>query len=86
MFLVGYADADWAGDLDACKSTFRYVFLLNNGAISWRSKKQTCTALSAMKVEFFCLFNNSTRSRMVEKDYAKLGNIQGWLWANNSFQ
>ena len=26
--------------------------MLNNGAISWRSKKQTCIALSTMEVEF----------------------------------
>ena len=49
---MGYSDADWAGNLDECKSTSGYTFLLNNGAISWRSKKQTCIALSTMEVEF----------------------------------
>jgi Reverse transcriptase (RNA-dependent DNA polymerase) len=28
--LMGYADADWRGNLDERKSTFGYVFLLNN--------------------------------------------------------
>ncbi|XP_038978292.1 secreted RxLR effector protein 161-like [Phoenix dactylifera] len=50
--LSGYSDADWSGDLDERKSTSGYVFLLNNGAISWRSKKQICTALSTMEAEF----------------------------------
>jgi len=50
--LVGYSDADWGGDLDERKSTSGYVFLLNNGTISWSSKKQTCIALSTMEAEF----------------------------------
>jgi hypothetical protein len=31
---MGYADADWEGDLDERKTTSGYVFLLNNGVIS----------------------------------------------------
>jgi hypothetical protein len=50
--LQGYTDADWAGDLDERKSTSAYVFLLNNGAISWRSKKQGMIALSTMEAEY----------------------------------
>jgi hypothetical protein len=50
--LEGYTDADWAGDMDERKSTSGYVFLLNGCAISWRSKKQTCVALSTMEAEF----------------------------------
>ncbi|XP_022149979.1 riboflavin biosynthesis protein PYRR, chloroplastic-like [Momordica charantia] len=53
--LEGYSDADWGGDMDERKSTSGYVFLLNNGAISWSSKKQTCIALSTMEVEFVAL-------------------------------
>ena len=37
--VVGYCDADYAGDIDSRKSTTGYVFLLNGGAISWNSKK-----------------------------------------------
>ena len=49
---MGYSDVDWAGDLDEHKSTSGYIFLLNNGVISWKSKKQTCIALSTMETEF----------------------------------
>ena len=52
MHLIGYSDADWGGDLDERKSTSGYAFLLNNGAISWSSKKQSCIALSTMDAEY----------------------------------
>ena len=52
LCLRGYTDADYGGDLDECISTSGYVFLLDNGAISWRSKKQTCIALSTMEAKF----------------------------------
>ncbi|KAK9098657.1 hypothetical protein Syun_025702 [Stephania yunnanensis] len=52
LHLVGYTDVDWGGDLDERKSTSGYVFLLNNGVISWSSKKQSCIALSTMEAEF----------------------------------
>ena len=50
--LQGYTDADWAGDLDERKSTSAFVFVLNGGAISWRSKKQEMIALSTMEAEY----------------------------------
>jgi hypothetical protein len=49
---MGYADADWGGDLDERKSTSGYVFLLNSGVISWSSKKHSCISLSIMEAEF----------------------------------
>lgn len=55
VHLVGYTDADWAGDADERKSTSGYVFLLGDTSISWYSKKQTCVALSTMEAEFVAL-------------------------------
>ena len=52
LHMIGYNDADWGSDLDECKSTSGYAFLLNNGAIIWSSKKQPCIALSTMEVEY----------------------------------
>ena len=53
--LVGYSDADWAGDLDDRISTSGYVFKLSEAPISWRSKKQTCVALSTAEAEYMAL-------------------------------
>jgi hydrogenase maturation factor len=49
--LYGFADSDYAGDKDAAKSTSGYIFFLNGGAISWRSKKQSVTAQSTAEAE-----------------------------------
>ena len=40
--MVGYADADWAGNL----------FLIAGGPISWLSKKQATVALSTSEAEY----------------------------------
>ena len=37
--LMAYTDSNYVGDVDDRKSTFGYVFLLNEGAVSWSSKK-----------------------------------------------
>ena len=52
---VGFSDADWGGDLDDRKSTSGYLFKLSGAAISWRSKKQTCVALSTAEAEYMAL-------------------------------
>jgi len=55
LHLKGYIDANYGGDLDDQKSTSAYVVLLNIGAVSWSSKKQSCAALSTIEVEIVAL-------------------------------
>ena len=43
---VRYSDSDWKGDLDDRKSTCGYFFQIGGGPVSWRSKNQSCVALS----------------------------------------
>ena len=54
---VGYSasDADWAEDLVSRKSTSGYVFLQGGAAITWKSSKQSCVALSTAKAEYVAL-------------------------------
>ena len=53
--LTGYSDADWAGDINDRKSTSGYIFQIGGAAVSWRSKKQTCVALSTAESEYMAL-------------------------------
>jgi len=53
--LVGFSDADWAGDQDDRRSTTGNVFLLGGGAVSWLSKKQSTVALSTAEAEYVAL-------------------------------
>ena len=55
MQLKGYTDDDWGENLDERKHTSGFTFLLNNGAISWSSKKQSYITLSTMETEFIAL-------------------------------
>lgn len=50
--VIGYTDADYAGDLDGCKSTSGNIFFYKGDPIAWSSSKQTCVALSTTESEF----------------------------------
>ena len=50
--VTGFSDADWGGCQVSGRSTSGNVFLVSGGAVSWRSKKQTCVALSTCESEY----------------------------------
>ena len=54
--VIGYSNSDFIGCIDCRKSTFGYLFLLREGATSWKSAKKTVIASSTMKVEFVACF------------------------------
>jgi hypothetical protein len=61
--IVGYTDADFAGDTNDRKSTSGYVFLFGGTVVSWSSKKQNCVAKSTIEVEYISC--NTTVSNAV---------------------
>ena len=58
--VIGYSDSDFATHVDFRKSISGYIFKLADGAIPWRSAKQTFTATSNMEVEFIFCFEASS--------------------------
>ena len=52
---VGYSDANWAGDVNDRESTSGYIFQVGGTAVSWKSEKKSCTALSTAEAEYVAL-------------------------------
>ena len=53
--VVGFADADWAGDVDSRCSTSGYVFQIRSSTVSWCSRKQATVAKSTTEAEYVSL-------------------------------
>jgi hypothetical protein len=49
---MGYADADWGGDLDTRRSTTGYIFKTFGGVVAWKSRRQATVALSTTEAEY----------------------------------
>ncbi|XP_057540751.1 uncharacterized mitochondrial protein AtMg00810-like [Amaranthus tricolor] len=50
--VVGYCDADYAGDYDTRRSTIGFVFSIGSEAVSWCSKRQPTVSLSTTEAEY----------------------------------
>lgn len=53
--LIGYADADWAGDSADRKSNTGFVFKYLGAPIAWCSRKQNLVTLSSTEAEYIAL-------------------------------
>ncbi|XP_031264308.1 secreted RxLR effector protein 161-like [Pistacia vera] len=55
--LVGYVDADFAGDRDSRKSITAYYFTLGGNCVSWKAQLQPLVALSTTEAEYVTVSN-----------------------------
>lgn len=68
-----YTDSDFAGDIDSRKSTSGYVFLLDNAAVAWTSKKQPIVTLSTTEAEYVAASTCACQAIWFERVLEELG-------------
>ena len=69
---TGYSDADWGGDVDDRKSTSGYLFKMCGASVSWKSKKQSCVALSTAEAEYMSLTSAAQEAIWLNRLLAEL--------------
>lgn len=74
--LVGYSDADWAGDTTDRKSTSGFVFQIGDASVSWASRKQACVTTSTMEAEYVALSEAAQETTWLRRLLAELGYTQ----------
>lgn len=74
--LAGYADADWASNIDDRRSFTGFAFVMANAAISWECRKQRTVALSSTEAEYMALSDSSKEAVHLR---SFLGEVMGEL-------
>ena len=69
----GYTDADFQSDVDDRSSNSGYVFTLNGGAVSWKSKKQSVIADSTTEAEYVAAAEAGKEGFWMKKFITELG-------------
>ncbi|GKA15631.1 retrovirus-related pol polyprotein from transposon TNT 1-94 [Tanacetum coccineum] len=64
-----FSDADHAGCLDTRKSTSGGIQFLGDKLVSWRSKKQNCTAMSSAEAEYVGFILHGCASSNVDEEH-----------------
>ncbi|GJT29901.1 retrotransposon protein, putative, ty1-copia subclass [Tanacetum coccineum] len=68
-----YCDAGFETDRDDTKSQTGYVFVLNGGAVDWKSSKQSTTAMSATESEYIAASEAAMEAIWIRKFISGLG-------------
>ena len=71
--LVGYADADFARDINDRISTSGYVFMLSRAPISWYSGKQRTVSLSTANAEYIALSEAAREGLFLKQMFSEIG-------------
>nr|GEV12221.1 hypothetical protein [Tanacetum cinerariifolium] len=76
--VTGYCDAIWKIDKDDSRSQSGWIFLLNGGAVTWKSSKQDTVAESTCESEYIaaCEASNAVALTKEAKDHKKLKHIK----------
>jgi hypothetical protein len=73
LAVTGYTDASFQTDADDFKSQTGYVFILNGGAVVWKSSKQETTADSTTEAEYIAASEAAKEAVWIRKFVGELG-------------
>ncbi|GJS48954.1 retrotransposon protein, putative, ty1-copia subclass [Tanacetum coccineum] len=73
QMVTGFCDASWQCDKHDTKSQTGYVFVVNGGAVDWKSKKQTTIAMSAAQAEYMAASEAAMEAVWIRKFVGDLG-------------
>ena len=75
---IAYTDSDWAGaQTDRRRSVSGYIFTLAEGPIAWKSRKQTCVALSSNEAEYVAASETARQATWIRWLLMDMGLING---------
>ena len=77
--LVGFNDADWAGNADDRKSTTGGCFYLGNNLVTWHSKKHNLISLFTTEAKYIAAGNCCTQLLWMKQILADYGMVQDTL-------
>ncbi|XP_057996503.1 secreted RxLR effector protein 161-like [Hevea brasiliensis] len=73
LVVQGYSDASFQSNKDDSKSQSSYIFILNGGAVSWKSSKQETTVDSTTEVEYISASEAAKEVVWIKKFITELG-------------
>ncbi|GJZ36119.1 retrotransposon protein, putative, ty1-copia subclass [Tanacetum coccineum] len=68
-----YTNASWETDRDDLRSQTGYVFVMNRGAVDWKSSKKSTTAMSSMEAEYIAVAKAAMEAIWIRKFISGLG-------------
>ena len=71
--LVGYTDADYAGDLDSRCSTSGFAFFVRGSLVSWSSRRQKCVSQSTTEAEYVAASDSCKEAVWLKCFLAEIG-------------
>ncbi|MCO6516483.1 MAG: hypothetical protein J6586_08315, partial [Snodgrassella sp.] len=73
LCVTGFCDASFQSNKDDSKSQTGYVFVINGGAVDWKSKKQSTIAMSATEAEYIAASEAAMEAVWIRKFVSGLG-------------
>ena len=81
-----FIDADWAENVENCRSISEYVFFIVDEAVFWASKRQNLVVLSSCEFEYYAL-NEANKKvkwlRVLLFEFDHIDVASALIWANN---